>query len=81
MIKMFEIKVEEIFTLKDKGQIIVGIANDYRYIGKLRCGSLIVESIGYDIFPVRFDGKISLLIKDFLLNSDFIGKTFYQVVE
>ena len=76
---MFEIKVKEIFTLKDKGQIIVGIANDYRYIGKLRCGSLIVESIGYDIFPVRFDGKISLLIKDFFQMKNLLTKTKVRI--
>lgn len=77
----FSIKIEEIFHLKDRGQIIVGSANDFHYLGKLKCGNLIVESIGYDMFPAKFDGEISLLIKGFQLTEDFIGKTFYQVLD
>lgn len=75
----FSIKIEEIFHLEGKGQIIVGSANDFHYLGKLKCGNLIVESIGYQMFPAEFNGKATLLIKDFLLTKDFIGKTFYQV--
>jgi hypothetical protein len=78
---MFKITIESIFTLKDRGQIIVGSANDFHYLGKLKCGNLIVESIGYDMFPAKFDGEISLLIKGFQLTKDFIGKTFYQVLD
>jgi hypothetical protein len=33
------------------------------------------------MFPAKFDGEISLLIKGFQLTEDFIGETFYQVVE
>jgi hypothetical protein len=78
---MFKITIESIFTLKDRGQIIVGSANDFHYLGKLKCGNLIVESIGYQMFPAEFNGKATLLIKDFLLTKDFIGKTFYQVLD
>lgn len=78
---MFKITIESIFTLKDRGQIIVGSANDFHYLGKLKCGNLIVESIGYQMFPPEFNGKATLLIKDFLLTEDFIGKTFYQVLD
>ena len=77
---MFEITIKSIFTLKDKGQIIVGSANNYKYIGKLKCENLIVESIGYDIFPPNLDDNVALLIEGFHLTEDFIGKTFYQVV-
>ena len=76
----FSIKIEEIFHLEGKGHVILGDANANSYIGKLKCDNIIIEVIGYQMFPTEFNGKAALLIKDFLLTEDFIGKTFYQVV-
>ncbi len=77
----FRITVEDIFEMQGRQQIITGRANAPGYRGKLQCKDVIINVIGYTIFPPSTDDRVDLLIEGLPLTQGDIGKTFTEFRE
>ncbi|MBR4376736.1 MAG: hypothetical protein IKX50_01610 [Spirochaetia bacterium] len=73
---MFQIKVEGIFKISGRGQIITGPANEKNYQGTLRCGNKVFKVIGFPVFDISKDG--CYLLDTFELTDAYIGKVFVE---
>ena len=74
---MFQIEVEEIFTIPGRGQIICGKANEQTYKGILRCGEAVFKVIGFPFQPNK-DGYATYLLDTSVLTDGYVGKVFVE---
>ena len=72
----FWIKVEEIFKITGKGQVIVGETNCPFFMGKVCCNHKTFEIIGCEILHDYRDKISSFLVNTFNLSDDYKGKIF-----
>jgi hypothetical protein len=75
--QMFQIEVERIFNIPDRGQIIYGKANAQTYTGTLRCGNEVFTVIGFPFQPDK-DGYAAYLLDTFSLTDDYVGKVLVE---
>lgn len=74
---MFQIEVEEIFTIPGRGQIICGKANEQTYKGILRFGDEVFKVIGFPFQPDK-DGYATYLLDTVTLTDEYVGKVFVE---
>ena len=75
----FWIKVEDIFTINGRGQVIAGETNNPYFMGKVCCGHETFEIIGCEVFHDNRDRISGFLVNTFDLTDVYKGKIFTNI--
>ena len=74
----FWIKVEDIFTINGRGQVIHGETNNTGYRGIICCGNKTYNILGSEWVPSNAQ-KCGYLLETFDLTDDYKGKIFTSI--
>ena len=75
----FWIKVEDIFTINGRGQVIASETNSPYFMGNLCCGHEIYEIIGSEVFHDSRDTISGFLVNSFDLTDAYKRKIFTSI--
>jgi hypothetical protein len=74
---MFQIKVEGIFKISGRGQVIWGTSSEQNYFGTIRCGDKVFKVLGSSPLGEK-KGHATYILDTFELTNDYIGKVFVE---